>query len=193
MKKLFLLILCFFVIAMDCCVAQVYKYTTADLNLRQAPSTNSRIITIIPKGTCFVFSSYTNQEWQHVSYNSYYEGYVSSRYLSSSKPYSSYSNYNRGSKTTTTYYYYDDDDDNDDDYGSYRSRSSAYSAGESKGEDDGYYDGSNGYSYEYSYDDSDCSGYYCDEYEDGYREGYDDGYESGKRNRRYEEDEDDDD
>lgn len=82
MRKIIVLLIIFVAIA-NIVIAQTFKYTTADLYLRQAPSKNSRIITTIPKGTCLVFPNYSNQEWQFVTFNSYYKGYVSSRYLSS--------------------------------------------------------------------------------------------------------------
>ena len=168
---------------------QVVMYTTADLNLRQLPSISSKVITIIPKGTGFAFQVYVNKEWQFVSYNSMYEGYINSRYLSRTKPNSKYTHSSYSTQRPSIYYYNEDDDDNYY-YESYRSRTAAYDAGYEQGQEDGYDDGSNCHYHGYSYDDSDCSGRYCADYEDGYSSGYDDGYYSGKDD--CEEDEDDD-
>lgn len=165
---------------------QVYMYTTADLNLREQPSTSSRIILTIPKGTCFEFRSYSSGEWQYVTYHSQYIGYINSRYLSKTNPnHQSYGSTSYSRKTTYSYYYYDDEEDDDDDdyyYSTYSTRSSAYDAGYEKGEEDGYEDGSNCHYHSYNYDDSDCSGKYCSDYREGYSDGYDEGYDSGKSN-----------
>lgn len=59
-------------------------YTTANLNLRKGASTSYSIILTIPKSSSVSVISKSN-EWAYAKYNSTY-GYVSTNYLSSTKP-----------------------------------------------------------------------------------------------------------
>ena len=57
------------------------------LNAREAPSTDSRIITTIPYGAEVTITGYTNNKsWASIRYQGGNAGYVSTRYLVSSKP-----------------------------------------------------------------------------------------------------------
>jgi uncharacterized protein YgiM (DUF1202 family) len=65
--------------------AQGVRYTTANLNLRTMPTTSAQVITVIPKGTPVTLDDDCECDWIPVSYNGYI-GYVSSKYLSVTKP-----------------------------------------------------------------------------------------------------------
>ena len=69
-----------FILAWINCIAGV-RYTTANLNLREEPSTNCRIVTTIPKGTPVTIDEDCDCTWIAVEYKGYI-GYVSSKYLS---------------------------------------------------------------------------------------------------------------
>ena len=56
------------------------KYTSANLNLRSAPTVSSQIVTIIPKGTSVTLSENCNCDWILVNYHGKV-GYVSTKYL----------------------------------------------------------------------------------------------------------------
>lgn len=62
----------------------VIRYVTANLNLREAPNTESAIIVQIPKGTAVLIDEDCDCKWIPVSYNGHI-GYVSTKYLSKDK------------------------------------------------------------------------------------------------------------
>lgn len=62
---------------------QIYKYTLANVNLRQNKSTSANIITVIPKDSKVEMIS-AEDEWVEVLYNSQ-KGYVYKDYLSTTK------------------------------------------------------------------------------------------------------------
>ena len=68
-----------------CGYAQDVRYTTVNLNLRLMPSTSAQVITVIPKGTPVTLDDDCECKWIPVSYKGLI-GYVSSQYLSKSKP-----------------------------------------------------------------------------------------------------------
>lgn len=83
--KRFLLIL---VVALSCLFSDaqiVTKYVSANLNLRSGPSTNYSVITTIPKGTSVKISDDCDCAWVPIEWNGY-TGYVSSKYISNTKP-----------------------------------------------------------------------------------------------------------
>lgn len=57
------------------------KYVTSNLNLRNEANTQSRVITVIPKGTAVTIDEDCNCAWVPVEYNGYI-GYISTKYLS---------------------------------------------------------------------------------------------------------------
>ena len=65
--------------------AQSVRYTTANLNLRTMPKTSAQVITVIPKGTPVTLDDDCECEWIPVLYNGHI-GYVSTNYLSVTKP-----------------------------------------------------------------------------------------------------------
>lgn len=65
--------------------ASFTKYTSANLNLRSASNTKSKVLTVIPKGASVTIAEDCDCKWILVSYNGYI-GYVSSKYLSKQKP-----------------------------------------------------------------------------------------------------------
>ena len=65
--------------------AQGVRYTTANLNLRLMPTTAAQVITVIPKGTPVTLDDDCDCKWIPVSYNGLI-GYVSSKYLSTTRP-----------------------------------------------------------------------------------------------------------
>ena len=65
--------------------AQGVRYTTANLNLRLMPTTSAQVITVIPKGTPVTLDDDCECKWIPVYYNGHI-GYVSTKYLSVTKP-----------------------------------------------------------------------------------------------------------
>lgn len=59
----------------------VIRYATANLNLRELPSTSSPIIVQIPKGTAITLEEQCDCLWIPVRYNNHI-GYIATRYLS---------------------------------------------------------------------------------------------------------------
>lgn len=57
------------------------RYVTNNLNLRYEANTQSRIITVIPKGTAVTIDKDCDCAWVPVEYNGYI-GYISTKYLS---------------------------------------------------------------------------------------------------------------
>ena len=57
------------------------KYVTTNLNLRYAPNTSSRVITVIPRGTPVTIDEDCDCKWIPVEYEGKV-GYVSAKYLS---------------------------------------------------------------------------------------------------------------
>lgn len=78
-------------------ILPIYKYTLSNLNLREAKSTSSNIIVVIPKGSKVEILD-EEDEWSRVTYNSQ-SGYVYRTYLSSSKY--TWSNLNLREKSNT--------------------------------------------------------------------------------------------
>lgn len=60
------------------------KYVTANLNLRVAPSTQSNVLTVIPRGTTIEIDD-CDCTWVPVSYNGEV-GYVCAKYISDMQP-----------------------------------------------------------------------------------------------------------
>lgn len=83
MKKYFLL-LAFVLMCISGTHAKI-KYVTANLNLRTEPTTNSRVITTIPRGTSIDIEDDCQCLWVPVYYNGYV-GYVCTKYVSSQAP-----------------------------------------------------------------------------------------------------------
>lgn len=82
--------------------AQNVRYSTANLNLRQLPSTNSKVITVIPEGTPVTIDDDCECDWIPVSYCGQI-GYVSGKYLKKEK--TSVSNENTNRSVGTIKYY----------------------------------------------------------------------------------------
>lgn len=82
MKK-FLTLLAFFC-AITLNAQDVVRYVTVNLNMRSHPSTQSSVITVIPKGTAVTIDEDCDCKWIPVSHNGYI-GYVSTKYLSKYK------------------------------------------------------------------------------------------------------------
>ena len=61
------------------------QYTTSNLNMRVGPSTDSKVILVIPKGTPVTIDKECDCSWIPVSYNGI-TGYISTKYLSKNKP-----------------------------------------------------------------------------------------------------------
>lgn len=61
------------------------RYTTTTLNMRESATVNSAIVTTIPRGTSVTIEDDCNCKWIPVSYSGNI-GYVSSKYLSKSRP-----------------------------------------------------------------------------------------------------------
>lgn len=80
-KKIFLLLI---FMASHYLMAQTIRYTTSNLNLREEPSTSSKVITVLPKGTPVSLAEDCDCKWIPVYYDGNI-GYVSSRYLTNSK------------------------------------------------------------------------------------------------------------
>lgn len=85
---LFLLLSVVFLFANFAYGQRIIKYTTANLNLRTAPTTRSHVLTVIPRGTS-VNMEECDCDWIAVEYNGYI-GYVYAAYLNTNKPHSSY-------------------------------------------------------------------------------------------------------
>lgn len=66
------------------CVNAKTKYVTANLNLRSAPSTQSRVLSVIPCGTTIEIDD-CDCTWVPVYYNGKV-GYVCSKYISDMQP-----------------------------------------------------------------------------------------------------------
>jgi uncharacterized protein YraI len=65
---------------------QIIAYTTTDLNLREGPSTDYRVITSMQQGAeVRILYCSGNQTWCYLQYRQYV-GWASSRYLTSSPP-----------------------------------------------------------------------------------------------------------
>lgn len=64
----------------------IEKYVTANLNLREGPSTEFSIISVIPKGTIVSINEDCDCKWILIEYNGMI-GYISSKYLSSTPQY----------------------------------------------------------------------------------------------------------
>lgn len=65
---------------------QIIAYTTVDLNLREGPSTDYRIVTAMQQGAeVRILYCSGNQTWCYLQYRQYV-GWASSRYLTSSPP-----------------------------------------------------------------------------------------------------------
>lgn len=64
--------------------AQIYKYTSANLNLRSGPSTSYKVLITIPLGTSVEMAENCDCDWIKVSYNGKI-GYVSSKYLTNQR------------------------------------------------------------------------------------------------------------
>lgn len=73
----------------------VIRCVTANLNLREAPNTESAIIVQIPKGTAVLIDEDCDCKWIPVSYNGYL-GYVSTKCLSKEKVNYSSDSYSSG-------------------------------------------------------------------------------------------------
>lgn len=82
MKKVLLI---FFLFISLCIEAQTIRYTISNLNLRKEPTTLSKVITILPKGTPVSLAENCDCKWIPVYYDGNI-GYVSSKYLTKSKP-----------------------------------------------------------------------------------------------------------
>ena len=83
MKRYLILIIQLF-IALVISAQTNIRYTSANLNLRFAPNTSSKIITVIPKGTEVRMTDDCTCEWLPVSYSED-TGYVYSKYLTREK------------------------------------------------------------------------------------------------------------
>lgn len=81
-KKGLILFQLFFTLA---AFGQLQKYTTANLNMRTAPSTTSKVMAVLPAGTSIKLEEDCDCPWIKIAYNGQI-GYVSSTYLSTSKP-----------------------------------------------------------------------------------------------------------
>jgi len=62
----------------------VVKYTTTDLNMRDAPNTSSRIVKKLPKGTPVTIAEDCDCKWVPISYKGQ-TGYASTKYLTKHK------------------------------------------------------------------------------------------------------------
>jgi len=85
LKRIFLSIATLLAVALSCFAQNTTKYTTANLNLRNAGNTKSKVLTVISKGTSVIIAEDCDCKWILVSYNGHI-GYVSSKYLSKQKP-----------------------------------------------------------------------------------------------------------
>ncbi len=90
--------------------SQIIRYTTANINLRSAASTYSESLIVLPKGTAVNLSEECDCKWISVEYKGQI-GYVSSRYLSKSRPsiyrdsYKQTKSYKTGQRYTSKKYY----------------------------------------------------------------------------------------
>ena len=100
MKKYYFVFILMFVSLLG--FAQNVRYSTANLNLRQLPSTNSKVITVIPEGTPVTIDDDCECDWIPVSYCGQI-GYVSGKYLKKEK--TSVSNENTNRSVGTIKYY----------------------------------------------------------------------------------------
>lgn len=103
MKKISTLFInLFFVVLVSSLNAQtVVKFTSAALNLRESPNTDSKVLIVIPRGAEVIIKNPNLNACFFVSYNGS-DGYVNSRYLTNEKPSTPPS---RGSARTGADYY----------------------------------------------------------------------------------------
>ena len=82
-----------------------YKYTSANLNLRNAPNLDSKILTVIPTGTRVEMAEDCTCSWIKVYYNGNV-GYVSSKYLykPTANNYSNTNSHSNNSSSSVKYY-----------------------------------------------------------------------------------------
>jgi uncharacterized protein YgiM (DUF1202 family) len=85
LKKVILNMIILLLIALSGYAQNTVKYTFANLNLRNAGNIQSKVLTVIPKGTSVTIVENCECKWILVSYNGHI-GYVSSKYLSKQKP-----------------------------------------------------------------------------------------------------------
>ena len=85
-KVLFTLFLLLFTLTL--CAQASIKYTSTNLNLRKSPNSNSKILSVLSKGTKVKLEQNCKCTWILVSYNGK-TGYVSSKYLTDNKNLSS--------------------------------------------------------------------------------------------------------
>lgn len=86
-KGIILIFACLFSLLLNAQVRiqqDTIRYVMANLNLREAPNTTSRIVTQIPKGTPVTIDEDCDCKWIPVNYSGYL-GYVSTKYLSKEK------------------------------------------------------------------------------------------------------------
>jgi len=79
------------------------KYTSANLNLRTEPNTNSRTLTVLPRGTKVTLQEDCDCKWMLISYNGNI-GYVYSAYLTDNVTVNSAS-YSKSSTNSKNRYY----------------------------------------------------------------------------------------
>ena len=106
-SKSFFLIFVLNIILTFSSFGQIVRYTTANLNVRRAPSTNSGVIGTVAAGTEVTINDYdyNEYEWLQVVYNGQ-TGYISTKYLSSQKVLKgkvSTSNYSWTSNSSSSY------------------------------------------------------------------------------------------
>lgn len=84
MKRYLLSLLAILLLGVGCAEGKT-KYVTANLNVRYDPTTRSRVLTTIPKGTTIEIEDDCQCLWVPVYYNGYV-GYICTRYVSNNPP-----------------------------------------------------------------------------------------------------------
>ena len=100
-RYLLLLIQLLFVFSLS--AQTTFKYTSANLNLREDSNTSSKILTVLPKGTAVKMEENCDCKWILVSYNGKI-GYVYSKYLTNKQENKSKTTYTNSPKSTVKYY-----------------------------------------------------------------------------------------